>query len=85
LHELHHKWQWTKQCSEAFNNAKHKIISAPVLAHFDPALPIVLAGDASAYGIVAVIPHYFPDGIERPTAYTSHTLSNSKRNYAQVE
>ena len=50
LHKLlqkHHKWQWTRQCSE------HKITSAPVLAHFDPALPIVLAGDASAYGVEA--------------------------------
>jgi len=88
LHELlrkHQRWQWTQQCAEAFRSAKHKISSAPVLAHFDPTLPLVLAGDASAYGVGAVISHSFPDGSERPIAYASRTLSMSERNYAQVE
>ena len=70
---------------QAFEAAKEKLISAPVLAHFDPNLPIHLAGDASAYGIGAVISHQYPDGSERPIAYASRTLSTSERNYAQVE
>ena len=82
LHELlqkQHKWQWTKVCSEG---AKCKITSAPVLAHFDPALPIVLAGDASAYRVEAVISYSYTDGSKRPIAYASRTLSAAERNYA---
>ena len=53
-------------------------MTSPVLAHYDPALPMKMAGDASAYGIGAVISHVFPDGSERPIAFASRTLSTSE-------
>ena len=55
------------------------------MEHYDPSLPVRLAGDASAYGIRVVISHIFPNGDERPIAYASRTLSNSEKNYAQLE
>lgn len=55
-------WKWTRACTEAFRLAKQKLTSAPVLVHYDPSLPLCLAGDASAYGIGAVISHMMPDG-----------------------
>ena len=79
------KWVWTKECGEAFNQAKLKLTSAEVLAHYDPMLPISLAADASAYGVGAVISHTFPDGSERPIAFASRTLTTSEKNYAQLE
>ena len=79
------KWHWSRECSKVFADAKQKLTSAPVLVHYDSNLPIVLAGDASAYGIRAVISHSFPDGSEKPIAYASRTLSNAEKNYTQVE
>ena len=48
------QWVWTEVCSKAFETAKQLLVQAPVLAHYDPDLPICLAGDASAYGISIV-------------------------------
>ena len=79
------QWEWTAECARAFQSAKDALVSYEVLVHYDPALPLVLAGDASAYGIGAVISHVMPDGTERPIAYSSRTLSASERNYAQLE
>ena len=91
LHPLHtllradQPWKWSDQCQTAFKEAKESLSRAPVLIHYDPALPLVLAADASAYGVGAVVSHRLPNGSEQPIAYASHTLSQSERNYAQVE
>ena len=79
------KWKWTKECAKVFQKAKQQLSSAPVLAHYDPQLPLQLAGDASSYGVGAVLSHKYPDGSERPIAYVSRTLLPSERNYAQLE
>ena len=55
------------------------------MVHYNPELPLRLAGDASAYGIGAVISHLMPDGSERPVAFASRTLSASEKNYSQIE
>ena len=88
MHELlraEHSWHWSKDCDRAFQKAKESLSQAPVLIHYDPELPLVLAADASPYGIGAVISHQLPDGLERPVAFASRTLMKSEQNYAQVE
>ena len=52
-------WRWTKECTSVFNKAKSLLAEAPVLVHYDLELPLCLAGDASAYGIGAVLSHVF--------------------------
>ena len=48
-------------------------------------LTLRMAGDASSYGIGAEIAHIFPDGSERPVASATRTLTDSEKNYSQVE
>ena len=79
------KWKWTQQCADAFKKAKQSLSSDSVLAHYDPQLPLYLAGDASCYGIGAVLSHRYPDGTEQPITYASQTLLPSEKNYVQIE
>lgn len=79
------KWEWSQECNRAFQAAKDKIASPNVLVHYDSTLTIKLPGDASAYGLGAVISHVMEDGTERPIAFASRTLLASERNYSQVE
>ena len=78
-------WKWTTDCEKAFKQSKEVLVSSKVLVHYNPSLPLKLAGDASAYGVGAVISHVMEDGSERPIAFASRTLTPSERNYAQVE
>ena len=78
-------WEWDELCEDAFKLAKLSLASSRVLVHYDPTLPLKQAGDASEYGVGAVLSHMCPDGSERPVAFASRTLSSSKRNYAQLE
>ena len=59
--------------------------SSDLLVHFDPSLPIVMACDASQYGIGAVLAHKMPDGSERPVGFVSRTLNEAEKNYEQLE
>ena len=68
-------WNWTVECKQAFHQAKQALSSSKVLAHYDPSLPLHLAGDASAYSIGAVISHTLPDGPERRIAFASRSIS----------
>ena len=78
-------WKWTSAQDKAFNESKDLLTSSSLLVHFDPKLPILLACDASAYGIGAVLAHRLPDGSEKPIGYASRTLNAAERNYSQLE
>ena len=53
------KWCWSTEYSKAFQNVKNQLTSACILTHYNPNLPIILAADASVYGVGAVISHIF--------------------------
>lgn len=78
-------WRWSQVQEASFRKSKKLLMSAKLLTHYNPQLPIILACDASAYGIGVVLAHRMPDGTERPIAYASRTLNPSERNYSQIE
>ena len=79
------KWQWTADENQAFSASKDLLTSSSLLVHFDPKLKLILACDASAYGIGAVLAYKYPDGSERPIGYASRSLSKAEKNYSQIE
>ena len=79
------KWKWSTDQERGFQKSKDLLTSSNLQVHFDPSLPIVLACDASQYGIGAVLAHKMPKGSERPIGYVSRTLNDAERNYAQLE
>ncbi|XP_058828320.1 uncharacterized protein K02A2.6-like [Topomyia yanbarensis] len=79
------RFVWSKQCEEAFNRVKQEMQSNSFLVHYDPTLPLVLATDASPYGVGAVLSHVYPDGSERPIQYASQTLNATQQAYKQVD
>ena len=88
LHELLVKGKqckWTQQCEDAVIKVKQLITSDIVLTHYNPELPVTLAGDASSYGLGCVLSHIMPDGTERPIAFASRTLNSAEKQYSQID
>ena len=81
----HRKWVWGPEQDKAFNAANQALQQNSLLVHFDPKKKLVLACDASPYGVGAVLSHVMEDGSERPIAYTSRTLNQAEQNYSQLE
>ena len=74
------KWIWGQAQEQAFQSAKDALQADSLLVHYDTSKPLVLACDASDYGIGAVLSHITEENQERPVAYISRTLS-----YSQLE
>lgn len=75
---------WSKECQEVLDNFKNQIVNFN-LCHYQTDLPLILASDASNYGIGSCILHKFPDGNMRPIQFASRTLSPAEKNYSQIE
>ena len=80
LHELLHEnvqWHWEEEQDKASNKANHMLQSAKVLVHYASAKALVVACDASPYGVGAAPAM----GSERLIAFASHTLTPAEKNY----
>ena len=78
-------WVWGKDQSSAFEEVKKLLQSADLLVHFDPQKQLVLACDASPYGLGAVLSHVMEDGTEKPIAFASRTLAPPEKRYSQLD
>ena len=78
-------WCWSDETETSFQKSKQLLTSNDVLVHFNPELELILACDASPYGIGAVLAHRMPDSSERPIAFASRTLSTAEKKYSQME
>lgn len=72
-------FEWSEEADKAFNDIKHTLISPQVLMQYNPTLPLILATDASKTGLGAVLSHRLQNGLERPIAYASCSLSTTDK------
>nr|CDJ84418.1 RNA-directed DNA polymerase (reverse transcriptase) domain containing protein [Haemonchus contortus] len=78
-------FKWSAECQDAFQRAKDVLASDLLLTHYDPTKEIVIAADASEYGLGAVISHRLSDGTEKAIHHASRSLTAAEKNYGQVE
>ena len=71
---------WSQSHETALNSAKRLLASTIGLRYYDPHLPVTLQVDASDNAVGGVL---LQEG--HPVHFTSHILTNTERNYAQVE
>ena len=78
-------FRWGTDQNKAFQQVKAMLLSADLLAHFDPSMEVTLSCDASGVGLGAVLAHRLQDGSERPIAYASRTLNKAEQKYSNIE
>lgn len=75
-------WNWDKTCTDVFELLKKAFTGAPILRHFDPALPIILECDASDFAIAGIISQLEPTTNDlRPVAFYARTMIDAELNY----
>ncbi|VDP76962.1 unnamed protein product [Echinostoma caproni] len=78
-------WHCSTKCQNAFDYVKSMLGSDLLLTHFDPALDIIVAADASSIGLGAVISHKFPGGSQMAISSAARSLAAMERNSSQIE
>ncbi|XP_050705813.1 uncharacterized protein LOC126991118 [Eriocheir sinensis] len=77
---------WTADHDEAFNRVKTAVLQPPVLAHFNPALPVILQTDASRlHGIGYALLQDHGQGRTRLFQCGSRFLADAETRYATIE
>ena len=79
------KEKWDGKCESAFKWLKNELISPNFLAHYAPNEEILLACDASDYGLSAILSHRYKDGSERPIAYASKKIPKTELKRAIID
>ncbi|UYV76711.1 K02A2.6-like [Cordylochernes scorpioides] len=73
------KWNWTGEHRILFAKCKALLTNESVLAHYDTTRELVLACDASSYGLGVVLSHRNDRKEETPIDFASRTLTEAER------
>lgn len=80
----HKDWNWSNSCQKAFESVKKLLSQDKVLTHYDKNKEVILAVDASPYGLGAMIAHR-ENGLLKPIAFASRSLNTHEKNYSQLD
>ncbi|KAI0993475.1 hypothetical protein K3495_g14709, partial [Podosphaera aphanis] len=76
-----HPFKWGDEQQHAFEQLREALISAPVLATFNPDLPTVVEADASGWALGGTVRQQGKDNLWRPVAYYSRKFTPAEVNY----
>lgn len=72
-------FHWTRECQQAFDSLKGKLVKPPVLAYPDFTKTFTITADASKYACGAVLSQQI-NGIDRPIAFASKPFTQGEIN-----
>jgi len=78
-------FKWSRACENAFVKVKKEFCNEKILVPYNPKLPLILATDASPYGVGAILSHMYPDGTERVIQYASNSFNETRKKYTQID
>lgn len=73
-------WQWTHVEDDEFSKVKSLVADIATLRYYNVREPLTIECDASCFGLGVAI--FQKDGV---VGYASRTLTNTEKNYAQIE
>ncbi|UYV65862.1 K02A2.6-like [Cordylochernes scorpioides] len=76
---------WDCSQERAFRKLKELLTTQPILVAYDVRKPTMVSSNASTYGLGAVVKQEGKNGIWRPVAYSSRTMTPTEKRYAQIE
>lgn len=78
-------WIWSHKHDLAVEQIKKIMLSPLLLEHYDPTKTLIVAADACATGIGAVLLQRDLHGHERAVYHMAQSLTDAQRNYSQLE
>jgi len=76
------RFQWTQEAQSSFDELRLAFTTAPILQHFDPALPTIAEADASDYAQGRVVSQRDPETSElHLIAFWSRKFNPAELNY----
>ena len=73
------KFEWTKDCQQAFNNLRRQFMEEPVQQMPDHSQPFQIELDASKVATGAVLTQLDLNGDRHPVAFLSQTFTDTER------
>ncbi len=85
LLKAHTAWTWTSAETKTFTKIKEAIRTIQPLMAIKPGEQIILAADASSFGLGAALMQMNAQREERPIFFASRLMNEAELNYAQVD